>query len=40
MRSLLQTKISDNSLQDAKSKEKNAVLMQEVVRLSQQVDKH
>jgi hypothetical protein len=40
MRSLLQSKLSDDSLTQAKSKEKNAVLMQEVVRLSQQADKH
>jgi len=40
MRSLLQNKVSDDQLNQAKTKEKNAVLMQEVVRLSQQVDKH
>lgn len=34
MRSLLQNKVSDDSLNEAKTKEKNAILMQEVVRLS------
>ena len=40
MRNLLQSKVSEDHLSNAKTKEKNAILMQEVVRLSQQADKH
>ncbi len=34
MRSILQSKVSEDHLSSAKVKEKNAILMQEVVRLS------
>lgn len=40
MRTMLQSKLSEDHLNQAKSKEKNAVLLNEVVRISQQSEKH
>ena len=39
MRNLMQKQLSDEYLNQAKNKEKNAVLLSEVVRISQQTEK-